>query len=410
MQKNKNKIVFSTLLMGLVGLIVYNLYTMYINIEIKNSNYEAEKLSTSINNEENVDNSNTNNVMKEDMLENTIKSVVGISRFTNAGGSILNNVSSEDLGLGTGIIVSEDGYILSNNHVTGDRFCVCYVTIDESIYKGMVVFNEPDLDLSIVKVNAKNLTCIKFGNSNNLKIGEQVYAIGNPIGYEFKRTVTAGIISALNRTIKIEEGETTSYVSDLIQTDATINPGNSGGPLVNKYGEVIGINTVKITSAEGIGFAIPINVIKPVVEKIRQTGSFEEATLGIYAYDSEVAEYMKLKDKIITGIYVSQIINNGAASNSDLKVGDIMTSIDQKRLNTINDLREYLYSKEPGDEVVLKIVRNERERDVNVTLGKRWETWGRMSEVRGRKSEVRGWRLENRNLTSNFRHLTWIIN
>ena len=371
MQKNKNKIVFSTLLMGLVGLIVYNLYTMYINIEIKNSNYEAEKLSTSINNEENVDNSNTNNVMKEDMLENTIKSVVGISRFTNAGGSILNNVSSEDLGLGTGIIVSEDGYILSNNHVTGDRFCVCYVTIDESIYKGMVVFNEPDLDLSIVKVNAKNLTCIKFGNSNNLKIGEQVYAIGNPIGYEFKRTVTAGIISALNRTIKIEEGETTSYVSDLIQTDATINPGNSGGPLVNKYGEVIGINTVKITSAEGIGFAIPINVIKPVVEKIRQTGSFEEATLGIYAYDSEVAEYMKLKDKIITGIYVSQIINNGAASNSDLKVGDIMTSIDQKRLNTINDLREYLYSKEPGDEVVLKIVRNERERDVNVTLGKR---------------------------------------
>ena len=369
--KNRGKIVFTIFWIGLVGLIIYNLYTMYINIEIKNSNYDTKNLSVSTNNGENVDNINTNNVIQEDMLENTIKSVVGISRFTDAGGSILNNVSSEDLGLGTGIIVSEDGYILSNNHVTGDRFSICYVTIDENTYKGTVVFSEPDLDLSIVKVNATKLTSIKFGNSTILKVGEQVYAIGNPIGYEFKRTVTSGIISALNRTIKIEEGENTSYVSDLIQTDATINPGNSGGPLVNKYGEVIGINTVKITSAEGIGFAIPINVIKPVVEKISQKGSFEEATLGIFAYDSEVAEYMKLKNKITTGIYVSQIINNGAASNSDLKVGDIITSIDNKKLYMINDLREYLYNKEPGDEVVLKIVRNERERDVNVTLGKR---------------------------------------
>ena len=366
--KRKGKAIFIMLWIGLVGLIVYNLYTMYINIEINSSDYETKKLSTSINSEENVDNPNK---IQENMLENVIKSVVGISRLTNAGGSILNNVSSEDLGLGTGIIVSEDGYILSNNHVTGDRFSICYVTIDENTYKGTVVFNEPDLDLSIVKVNAKNLPCINFGNSTNLKLGETVYAIGNPIGYEFKRTVTAGIISALNRTIKIEEGENTSYVSDLIQTDATINPGNSGGPLVNKFGEVIGINTVKITSAEGIGFAIPINVIKPVVEKIRQTGSFEEATLGVYAYDSEVAEYMKLKNKIITGIYVSQIINNGVASNSDLKVGDIITSIDEKKLNTINDLREYLYSRRPGDEVVLNIVRNEKEREVRIVLGKR---------------------------------------
>lgn len=368
--KNKGKFIFIILWIGLIGLIVYNLYTMYINIEIKNSNYETKKISTSTNSEENVDNSDK---MQENMLENVIKSVVGISRLTNAGGSILNNVSSEDLGLGTGIIVSEDGYILSNNHVTGDKFSTCYVTIDENTYKGTVVFNEPDLDLSIVKVNAKNLTCIKLGNSTNLKIGEQVYAIGNPIGYEFKRTVTAGIISALNRTIKIEEEESTSYVSDLIQTDATINPGNSGGPLVNKSGEVIGINTVKITSAEGIGFAIPINVIKPVVEKFKENGSFEEATLGIYAYDSDVAEYMKLKSKIITGIYVSQIINNGAASNSDLKVGDIIISIDQKKLNTINDLREYLYSKRPGEEVVLNIVRNEKEREVRIVLGKRWK-------------------------------------
>ena len=368
--KYRAKFVIVFLWIGLIGITIYNLYTMYINIEIKNPNYETKKLVASANNIENFENSDRYNETQEDMLENVIESVVGISRLTTAGGSILNNVSSEDLGIGTGIVVSEDGYILSNTHVTGDKFSICYVTIDENTYKGTVVFNEPDLDLSIVKVNVKNLKPLALGDSSNIKIGRQVFAIGNPIGYEFKRTVTAGIISAINRTIKIEDGENVSYISDLIQTDATINPGNSGGPLVNNKGEVIGINTVKITSAEGIGFAIPINVIKPVIKKIRENGKFEEATLGIYAYDGEVAEYMNLKNKTASGIYVSQVLLNSTTSNTDLKVGDIITSIDGKKLYTINDLREYLYSKEPGNEVVLKILRNEKEKEIIVVLGK----------------------------------------
>ena len=334
------------MLIGLISIIAYNLYYMYKNIDIQNSNYKTEKIAVSTENVENVESVN-DNLLIEDVLENTIQSVVGISRLKSSDGSILKNVSSEDLGLGTGVIVSENGYILSNSHVTGDRFSVCYVTIEENTYKGIVVFSEPDLDLSIVKVNANNLKSIDLGDSSKTKVGNKVYAIGNPIGYEFKRTVTSGIISAVNRTIKIEEGEEESYISDLIQTDATINPGNSGGPLINSKGEVIGINTVKITSAEGIGFAIPINVIKPVVESFIQNGKFEEATLGIYAYDSEVAEYMKLKNKGISGIYISQILPNGPASNVDLKEGDLIISIDNKRLKTINDLREYLYRKEP---------------------------------------------------------------
>lgn len=369
--KHRPKLVLALLLLVLIGITTYNLYTMYLNIEIKNSNYETQKVATSINSNENVENNNKNKEIQENMLENVIESVVGISRLSNAGGSILNNVSAEDLGIGTGIVVSEDGYILSNTHVTGDKFSICYVTIDENVYKGTVVFSEPDLDLSIIKINVKNLKPVVLGDSSDIKIGRQVFAIGNPIGYEFKRTVTAGIISAINRTIKIEDGENVSYISDLIQTDATINPGNSGGPLVNNKGEVIGINTVKITSAEGIGFAIPINVIKPVIKKIRENGKFEEATLGIYAYDGEVAEYMNLKNKTASGIYVSQVLLNSTTSNTDLKVGDIITSIDGKKLYTINDLREYLYSKEPGNEVILKILRNDREREINVVLGKK---------------------------------------
>ncbi len=157
----------------------------------------------------------------------------------------------------------------------------------------------------------------------------------------------------------------------MIQTDATINPGNSGGPLINKKGEVIGINTVKITSAEGIGFAIPINVIKPVVESFKKNKEFQEATLGIYAYDSEVAEYLKLKNKVSQGVYVSQIIPNGAASNSELKIGDLITSIDGNKLSTINSLREYIYTKKPEDSVVLEILRGEKKNTIEVRLNKK---------------------------------------
>ena len=353
----KSKAVTCILTIIIVVFSIYNLYIMYSNIEITN-NYEAERTAFSTNYEETVENATQKSETVEDMLEKVTKSVVGISRLTNAGGSILNNVSSDELGLGTGIVVSPDGYILSNSHVTGEKYSTCYVTIDENTYKANVVWSDLNLDLSIAKVHANNLSYVEFGDSSNLKVGETVYAIGNPIGYAFRRTVTSGIISALNRTIQIDEEQGTSYISDLIQTDATINPGNSGGPLINTSGEVIGINTVKITSAEGIGFAIPINVIKPVVESYITKGDFQEATLGIYAYDGDVAEYMNLKNKKRKGIYVSKVTLNGPSYKSDLKEGDLITSIDGNVLNTINDLREYIYSKMPGDIVKLNIVKD----------------------------------------------------
>ena len=137
------------------------------------------------------------------------------------------------------------------------------------------------------KNRAKNLSYAKLGDSSKIRVGETVYAIGNPIGFEFRRTVTSGIISAKNRSIKIEEENKQTYMSDLIQTDATINPGNSGGPLITPNGEVIGINTVKISTAEGIGFAIPINVVKTIIESYEQTGNYEQPTIGIYAYDKK---------------------------------------------------------------------------------------------------------------------------
>ena len=195
---------------------------------------------------------------------------------------------------------------------------------------------------------------------------------GNPIGFEFRRTVTSGIISAKNRTIKLEE-EKSSYMTDLIQTDATINPGNSGGPLIYPNGDIIGINTVKISSAEGIGFAIPINIIKPIIESFKNTGNFEEAIIGIFAYDKEVIPYLdnNLLNSFDKGIYVASINTNGPAANSDLKEADIITSIDGKELNTMNDLREYIYTKKPNDEVTLQVTRGKINKEIKIVLGKK---------------------------------------
>ena len=373
MEKKNKKIkntILALLIIILLGISIYNIWLMYKNIEISNE-YEGVRTSLSTNYAKNVDNSTDNSTQAVNMLETVTKSVVGISKLSSTGGSILNNIKSDELGLGTGIIVSQDGYILSNSHVTGEKYSNCYVTVDENTYEGSVKWSDTNLDLSIVKIVANDLDYASLGDSSSIKVGESVYAVGNPIGYEFRKTVTSGIISALNRTIKIDENDSTSYISDLIQTDATINPGNSGGPLVNERGEVIGINTVKITSAEGIGFAVPINVVKPVINSFRQNGNFEEATLGIYAYDGDVANYLNLKSKLNRGVYVSKVISNGPAAGSDLKEGDLIGSVNGKNLNTINDLREFVYGKVPGVEVELEVIRGESRKNIKIALGRK---------------------------------------
>jgi S1-C subfamily serine protease len=200
-------------------------------------------------------------------------------------------------------------------------------------------------------------------------LAEDVYAIGNPVGFEFQRSVTKGIVSGLNRTIKIEEDGTSTYMEDLIQTDATINEGNSGGALITKNGELIGINSIKITSAEGMGFAVPVNIIKPIIEKLEKDGKFEESYLGIYGYDKEVIPYMNSSLKFNYGIYVAEISTDGPLYNSELNVGDIITKIDDTEISKMNDLRKYIYTKSPGDSVNLEVERNGKVFNVSVKLG-----------------------------------------
>ena len=378
MRRIKQEKIFTKILVGsiifiLIGILFLYVYITYQNIEIDDSNYTATKTQSTAN-AQTVESIQENSQTIADVIEETNKKVVGISKLQNLGNTIFSKSQENELGLGTGFIVSENGYIISNAHVAGEKFSRCYVTLENGInYDGKVVWSDSNLDLAVVKIEAKNLPCVVLGDSSKIRVGETVYAIGNPIGYEFRRTVTSGIISAKNRTIKIDEKDKSSYMTDLIQTDATINPGNSGGPLIYPNGDVIGINTVKISSAEGIGFAIPINIIKQIIQSYKDTGDFQEATIGIYAYDKEVIPYLN-NAKVATfekGIYVAQITPNGPADNTELKENDIITSIDNVEINTMNSLREYIFTKKPGDEVTLKVTKGKVNKEVKIVLGKK---------------------------------------
>ena len=353
----------------LTAIISISMYKIYEGIEIDTymvQAYEAEKTI------ETVEDKKKKGTEIADIVENVASCVVGISKIKNTGNTVFLKDSVTSLGLGTGIIVSENGYILSNEHVTGEKYTNCYVTLENGrTYTATVVWADSILDLSISKITAKNLPYVTFGDSNNIRVGEEVYAIGNPIGFEFQRTVTSGIISAVNRTVRIDEEDTSIYMEDLIQTDATINPGNSGGPLINLDGNVIGITSVKITSADGIGFAIPINIVKPIIESFLKENKFEEAYLGIFAYDKEIIPYLEEKKDNLKGIYVGQVALDSPAYKSQIKNGDKILKIDNLELNKMSDLRCYIYSKKPGDKVNLKIQREGKEEVIEVVLGGR---------------------------------------
>lgn len=365
MLKNKGikKIIRNLIFILFFVFLFISIYKIYANIDV--NTYENEIIEEKYEKK-------TSEESISDTLEKINSTIVGISKIKDKGSTVFLEDGVKKLGLGSGIIVSENGYILTNEHVSGEKYNKCYVTLENgTTYTADVVWSDFDLDLAILKISMKGLTYAKLGDSKQLQIGQNVYAIGNPIGYEFQRTVTGGIISALNRTIKIEENEKVNYMSNLIQTDATINPGNSGGPLINVNGEVIGINTVKITTAEGIGFAVPINCVKNIVEKFIKEGKFEEASIGIFAYDKNIVSYITPNIEFQNGIYVEQISEDSPAKKTELKVGDIITKIDGNDLINMCDLREYIYTKKPGDEVILDVLRNRKNLTIKIKLSKK---------------------------------------
>ncbi|MDY0257763.1 trypsin-like peptidase domain-containing protein [Gudongella oleilytica] len=271
-------------------------------------------------------------------------------------------------GVGSGVIVHSDGYILTNSHVIGDgnaqEINVLFENGDS--LEGRLLWYDATLDLAVVKVNANNLPVAELGDSDLVEVGQMAIAIGNPLGLDFQRTVTAGVISGLHRSIQINRY---SVMEDLIQTDASINPGNSGGPLLNATGQVIGINTAKTQSGEGLGFSIPINLVKPVIEEIVESGNFRNVYIGFTG--SEVAVYerqMNVDIKAPSGVVVIEIIENSPAYVAGLKPMDVIIAVDNNEVTSMSNLRKILYNYRIGSKATLTINRDGNISKVPVTF------------------------------------------
>ncbi len=286
----------------------------------------------------------------------------------------------QPVGWGTGFIISSDGLILTNKHVVNDEDAeYSVVTNDEKKYKAKVLARDPLNDIALLKIKAKNLTTVKLGDSDKVEIGQSVIAIGNALG-EYRNTVTKGVISGVGRTIVA--GDTlgrSETLSDVIQTDAAINPGNSGGPLLNLQGEVIGINTAISRQGQLIGFAIPINLAKPVIESVKKYGKIVRPFLGVryILINKNIAQKNKLKVDygalIVRGRNPEDlaVIPGSPADKAGLTENDIILEVNGKKVNEKHPLSYLISQYHPGDKVKLKVLSKGKEKTVIVNLGKR---------------------------------------
>lgn len=299
-----------------------------------------------------------------DIIEESLPSVVGISAKNNSADS------DDTWNMGSGVIVSSMGYIITNQHVVGDSPKRISVTLyDGSVKEGKLIWSDKSLDIAAVKIDGNMPSVAKIGESDNIKVGEDVIAIGNPLSLQFERSVTKGIVSATGRTITVSSDGESMYMEDLIQTDASINPGNSGGPLINSKGEVIGINTIRVQEAEGMGFAVPINICESVIASLEETGSFETPYLGLYAYTSLTAKYLKKKEVESDGLFVVSLDRKGPAYSAGVRYGDVIVSANGERVTTMLALRRILFSVKKGEDISLIINSGGAEKEVVIKVG-----------------------------------------
>lgn len=276
---------------------------------------------------------------------------------------------SKQTSAGSGVIISTDGYIVTNNHVVENADKI-KVIAGKQTYDGKLVGRDPSTDIAVIKVEAQELKNIELGNSDNVKVGEWVLAVGNP--FNLTSTVTAGIVSAKGRNINLLRDK--FPIESFIQTDAAINPGNSGGALVNAKGELIGINTAILSrtgSYAGYGFAVPVNIVKKVFNDIKEYGEVQKAFLGAdyVDIDNDIQERLKLKD--LGGVVVAEVSENGAASRAGIKRGDVITKIDGVEVESRGTLEEIIGNKYPGDRVELVLKRDEKEYTKSLILTNR---------------------------------------
>ena len=300
-------------------------------------------------------------------------SIVGIEVEYSVNSIFYRNKSTATAA-GSGIIISEDGYILTNNHIVNSSSTSYYyelgkankVTVtlynDSTKYDATIVGTDSQTDLAVIKIEKNGLKAAELGDSDAVQVGEFAMAIGNPLG--LTDSVTAGIVSAVNREVSDQDGN--SYVA--IQTDASINSGNSGGALVNSKGQVIGVNTLKLsgTGVEGVGFAIPINSTKEIYEQLIQYNKVKRPYIGIDGYDLD--EQTAENNNLVVGIYIKTIEDFSAGEKAGLKIGDVIVEVDSTKVTKMDELNAIKNQKQIGDTLKLKVFREGKEKEITVTL------------------------------------------
>jgi Do/DeqQ family serine protease len=274
------------------------------------------------------------------------------------------------MGSGSGVILTDDGYIVTNNHVVEGATKVEVVLNDKRTYVAEVVGADKNTDIALLRIAENNLPFLKFGNSDNVKVGQWVVAVGNPFNLE--STVTLGIVSAMGRNIDLIRSKGNKYaIENFIQTDAAINPGNSGGALVNTAGELIGINTAiasETGSYAGYAFAVPVNLVKKVVNDLMKYGKVQRALLGVSVQEinQQLADEKGLGD--LKGVYVAEVIENGAADKAGIKKGDVILKINEVEVNSSSRLQEEIGKNKPGDKVKVSLRRKDKAMELEPTL------------------------------------------
>lgn len=351
-------------------------------VKVDNPATETSTTSNKDNNTDTTTVSNTNLVSLENYSDTSVfaankvlPSIVGITvQYTVNSPYYGYTMQATGTATGSGVIISEDGYILTNNHVVNTSSNYSFYQVseankitvklynDETEYEAQIIGKDETTDLAVIKIDKNNLPAATLGDSDSLQVGEFSMAIGSPLGME--STVTAGIISATSRTITSDGKNYT-----VIQTDAAINSGNSGGALINSKGEVIGINTLKLSGSgvEGIGFAIPINSTKTIYEQLISNGKVKRPYIGISGRD--VDEETAKKYELVEGIYIISVEQFSAAEKAGLKSYDIITEIDGKQIKTMDELNEIKNTHKIGDTIVLKVFRDKEYKEINLTLG-----------------------------------------
>ena len=282
------------------------------------------------------------------------------------------------MGSGSGVLISDDGYIVTNNHVVDNADMINVVLPDKRSLAAKVIGRDANTDLALIKIEGQGFPVVKMGDSDAVRVGEWVLAVGYP--FALNTTVTAGIVSAKGRTIGIlnqsersptGEPALNTAIESFIQTDAAINRGNSGGALVNTRGELIGINAAIASQTgnyEGYGFAIPINLAKKILDDFKEFGSVKRGYIGIQFTDLDAEQAKRFDVKAINGLYVNEVVPGGGAETAGIKQGDIITKVDGKNIYYSSDLQERVGRLRPGDKVQLSYLRDGNERNVNVTL------------------------------------------